>query len=618
MFSTTSSSATGPGSKTIAANALRNAGLIDKDAQMRDVNDKPGGRKGVSKIRSHRNRPIDVFKDQPGSHRLASRISSSASHAGPSDPLAIRGAARPTATGRLRRNAVSTGGASTSIVGGPRVSIGRSKAIESWREVVRKRWNADAQFLNLESLIDDELVKKYNLSSPGIGGGSAKEAGVIFKLASELKPPIKTLSLANNKLAGEHLQYLSKYLPKLENLSLQNNNLCHWKDLDYISARKDKLVHLRELVLLDNPVRDMEIKNGRVDRYKHELIRRFTSLEVLDQEPVAKIGFDVPQGKTSVPVKKPSATTFPFDMNPPFVTGVDPTLVPNFLVRFYNLFDTQREGLVDAYDPRATFSFSVNTTIPSRARIQAFHHSKEMPNQRKLEWSPWLAGGSRNLTRIAGGLGKTIQSLHIGGEAVVKAIKSLPGTRHDLSGPPEKFCLDAFPVPIGQDTGLLVTLHGQFTEVGTEGIRSFDRTFVLAPAPEGSRARLNGWDVMILSDQWTIRIYSSHEAWKPGPMLVQALPKSSTSTSSSIPSSQPIIPPQHPHSQLAASLAPEHQSALGMIPEPQRSAVLDLMARTNLNVKFAFDCLSNNEWNMDRAIANFDAVKATLGRDAYL
>jgi hypothetical protein len=42
-----------------------------------------------------------------------------------------------------------------------------------------------------------------------------------------------------------------------------------------------------------------------------------------------------------------------------------------------------------------------------------------------------------------------------------------------------------------------------------------------------SSAKLNGWDVVILSDQWIIRGYCSHEAWKPGPMLVQAASKHS-------------------------------------------------------------------------------------------
>ena len=59
MASTTSS-----GSRNIAANALRGAGLMDRDERMRDVQDKPGGRKGSSKIRPHRQRPVDSYKDQ--------------------------------------------------------------------------------------------------------------------------------------------------------------------------------------------------------------------------------------------------------------------------------------------------------------------------------------------------------------------------------------------------------------------------------------------------------------------------------------------------------------------------------------------------------------------------
>ena len=93
----------------------------------------------------------------------------------------------------------------------------------------------------------------------------------------------------------------------------------------------------------------------------------------------------------------------------------------------------------------------------------------------------------------------------MGSEQVIKALTSLPPTRHDIGGPAEKFCLDSFPVPHGQSMGLLLTVHGQFTEgmcykyrivtfrlsdallVGTGGIRSFDRTFMLVPAPDNSR-----------------------------------------------------------------------------------------------------------------------------------
>ena len=44
-------------------------------------------------------------------------------------------------------------------------------------------------------------------------------------------------------------------------------------------------------------------------------------------------------------------------------------------------------------------------------------------------------------------------------------------------------------------------------------------------------------------------------------------------------------------------------------PEPQRSAVILICQRTGLNVKFALDCLEMNQWNVDKAVADFDGVK---------
>ena len=42
------------------------------------------------------------------------------------------------------------------------------------------------------------------------------------------------------------------------------------------------------------------------------------------------------------------------------------------------------------------------------------------------------------------------------------------------------------------------------------------------------------------------------------------------------------------------------------------------MSRTSLNVKFAVDCLQNNEWNMDKAYANFEQVKVSFRRKDQL
>lgn len=80
---------------------------------------------------------------------------------------------------------------------------------------------------------------------------------------------VQTISLANNNIgSGQLLSTLTHYLPRLVNLSLQKNDLKVWRDIDYLSGRKGKLEHLRELILIGNPLRELELKNGRGDKYK--------------------------------------------------------------------------------------------------------------------------------------------------------------------------------------------------------------------------------------------------------------------------------------------------------------------------------------------------------------
>jgi nuclear RNA export factor len=245
---------------------------------------------------------------------------------------------------------------------------------------------------------------------------------------------------------------------------------------------------------------------------------------MLDGFPVVRIAFDAPAASTSRGSGdiKPPPKVFPCEMQPSFITGIDGAIVSNFLGRFFNAYDTQRVALQPAYHPAATFSFSANTSIPHRSRMQGFQHSKEMPNQTSLEWAPYLNNGSRNLERIAANQARAVGGLCIGPESILGSLTKLPSTVHDVAGAPEKFCVDAWPCGAGDTMTLFVNVHGQFKELPSEGVRSFDRSFILAPAAADTPARAAGWDVVILSDQLCIRAYSSHEAWAPGPMRVQA------------------------------------------------------------------------------------------------
>lgn len=121
-------------------------------------------------------------------------------------------------------------------------------------------------------MIDDETLKKNNIAAPGKPGSSNKEWPVIFKLAAQLKPPVETISLAsNNIMTGSQITSLAHYIPDLRNLSLQGNKLKFWRDLDQLSGKSRKLAQLREMIFIDNPLRDTELNAGRAEQYKRSV-----------------------------------------------------------------------------------------------------------------------------------------------------------------------------------------------------------------------------------------------------------------------------------------------------------------------------------------------------------
>lgn len=195
---------------------------------------------------------------------------------------------------------------------------------------------------------------------------------------------------------------------------------------------------------------------------------------MLDQEPVTKIGFDVPittsssAGPSSTP-QQPTSNTFPVEMGPNFFAGGVGGLTASFLTQFFTLFDTARASLLPAYGPDSTFSYSCNTSIPPRARIKGYHTSKDMPNQKKLEWATYFSE-SRNLKRVVT-LNKAISTLHAGGADIIEAFERMPGTKHSI-GDAGKFVVDAWPLPgilVGDGTpkdALFITLHGEYAESG--------------------------------------------------------------------------------------------------------------------------------------------------------
>ena len=315
---------------------------------------------------------------------------------------------------------------------------------------------------------------------------------------------MQTISLAhNNFVSGRLLSRLSHYLPTLANLSLQGNKFSAWKDLDHISGRKGKLSQLKELILLDNPLRNIEYGKDS-ERYKRpvnsfhsspciayylcsQVARRFPSLEMLDMEPIPKIAFDVPHASASHAMPAgPAPTTFPVDMGESFIAGVDGGLLSGFLMRYVECVPVRSMAVLMAgSDSCLCLIISVQrlwtSTIPTpHSPIQPIPPSLLVPelkgtfiqrachisaSRTGLDGGTSKLGGSRNLSRLAGGsVDKLVKSLHVGTEEIVKAMAELPSTKHDVAGSPEKFCIDAWPVQQGDAPQLFVTIHGQFEE----------------------------------------------------------------------------------------------------------------------------------------------------------
>jgi len=244
-----------------------------------------------------------------------------------------------------------------------------------------------------------------------------------------------------------------------------------------------------------------------------------------------------------------------------------------------------------------------------------------MPHQRKLEWGKWFEARSRNLSRIREPE-QFAKALCTGIAEIGEGLARIPGTKHDLSQP-NHFVVDASAIDSGV---LMVTVHGQFTEVETQGVRSFDRTFVLAPAAFGSPAQQHGWPVQIVSDLWVIRGYSHPDVWTPGAKLLAQDEAARGATfgaqsgagfTASAPPAVSVAPPVTPAGPtpetIFAALPADDQALVSTVTDvARRNTLLAFCARSGLRVMFAGQCLEGNGWDPEAAWANFQTVRVSL------
>lgn len=535
------------------------------------------------------------------------------------------------------------------------------------KRFLESRWNPQAKFLNLEvrtlqdfrklsrprsTLTDprllptspsqnmraDPILQAEGVKPPG-SAGAAKELGnVIWKLCSETFPDVVTISLANNGFRNlGPVSSLPAYFPNLQNLSLEGNDLKWTKDLDTYASRKTKLVNLKELLLTGNPVHANAIAAGNEEGYRREVLSKFRHLTMLDQKPVTETeaGFaNLPSSAKSKKVDADAAQVplrnFPVPNKPGFVDAEAGAIMPNFLSKFFTLYDSDRSQLSEAYAPLAQFSFCVNVAPPPRARAAGFLHT--MPHQKELSFERYQDVGNRNLMRVHTPKTRHL-SLHHGVGSILACLRKLPKTSHPLNDA-SKFVVDAWVLPnnvIGArlkgeerpDALLYINVHGEYAEAPSQGIRSFDRIFAVAPVPPDSPAAAAGWPCVILSDQLVVRHYSSPSAWSPDSLPTGEVTAEQTQALQAA-QQQAGQAPGMPQAAAAAAQGPvpvpggaalpphlQNQAPAAGINEQQHAMSLQLATQTGLIYPFAVQCLQENGWDYNLALTNFQNLKAS-------
>lgn len=125
---------------------------------------------------------------------------------------------------------------------------------------------------------------------------------------------------------------------------MADNLITEFRSLDKLGQ---KFNALQELMLSGNPIQ----QNTDLQKYQFEVLKRFPTVQYLDQLPVqgtGPIGFTQQQA-VAVPLPVPTRSNF-FDHESSSHAAQD------LLSKFFPLFDTNRAALVDLYDAQAVFS----------------------------------------------------------------------------------------------------------------------------------------------------------------------------------------------------------------------------------------------------------------------
>ncbi|OLY85677.1 mRNA export factor mex67 [Smittium mucronatum] len=361
---------------------------------------------------------------------------------------------------------------------------------------------------------------------------------------------------------------------------------------------------MRELILIDTLARNNELSlaDGETS-YIKQVTSRFPSLEILDLVVLSpEIRAYALEESKRLAKEKPGKTKDSFDsysrtknlsswtelspINPSFSDSPESTnLAQGFIAGYYQLYDRDRPDLANVYSSDAVFSINTNvSTISGSSQSSTISHYVKF---------------SRNLTRVKN-RGKRYQTLAVGNRAICEKIKELPASSHNLADP-SKLVFDVWSMTckLGSPTEppsttpgssvdtncIMLVVHGMFTEIDSPNhVFSFDRTFILSEAPPSSVALANGWPCIIRRDLLTIRNHN------PSTSFTLTLPP----------------PSLQPPAAVSEDVASVHNNM-----------VQQLCLATGLNAEWSAKCLSDTNWDYNKALQAFSIFKEQLPAQAF-
>ena len=441
---------------------------------------------------------------------------------------------------------------------------------ELLQNFLSRRYDPSSKLLNLSAIgQDQEMINTGVFATASTQSkfipALMKVCENLFKSEQEKKDTVQSITLANNSLDSlVAVKELAPTFPDLLNLDLSNNQ---FSSLESLSGWKNKFRNLNHLILSDNP---LEQNNP---NYATELATWYPTLRILNNTQI----------RTDEQIAKKQQAFIPI-LGPNFRDEND--IGANFVKTFFPTFDTDRNGLAQHYyDPRSTFSVSINMGAPRDPAQQGF---KQVSN-----WDRYIKQ-SRNLKKITH-LTPRMNRLLTGPEDISAFWRTLPITRHpSLETETEKWLVECQIVPGVPDPsgnapqgvdGLIITVHGEYEEMdGPAGQvrskRSFDRTFILGPG--------GATGIRVVNDLLTLRAYGGHSAFIP------------TDTN-----------------QQSARGSPAPTQTLPTLTNEQTQMLTELARQTGMNLQYSKDCLDQSQWNFQVALEAFAAVQANLGPEAF-